>query len=113
MPQRPFTQLALAGEKMFWFVHITPYGGKISSRSFQGGKGGCEVDKELILYLCPVCFQACDSEIECHAHRMLQCHVGQPGDERRKPVRDRSGNYVSRAPRWFLEAVWSIQPGRQ
>lgn len=57
-------------------------------------------------YICPICFQVCESEIECHAHRMVECDPGEAGDERRRPIRDRFGNYVSRAPRWFLEAVW-------
>jgi hypothetical protein len=36
---------------------------------------------------------------------MVECEAGIPGDERRRPVADRFGNYVSRAPRWFMEAV--------
>ncbi len=55
-------------------------------------------------YICPVCFTVCDSEQECHAHRMIACEPGQPGSPRRKPVEDRFGALVSRAPRWFLEA---------
>jgi hypothetical protein len=58
-----------------------------------------------IVYMCPICFKVCDSEEECHRHKMLACNTGEPGDERRKPLRDRFGNYVSRAPRWFLEAA--------
>lgn len=56
-------------------------------------------------YICPVCFRTCDTEIECHDHRMVECEAGIPGDERRRPVADRFGNYVSRAPRWYMEAV--------
>jgi hypothetical protein len=71
-------------------------------------------------YICPVCFQVCDSQQECHAHRMVECAPGKPGDERRKPVTNRFGRYASRAPRWYLEAIGrmppsqvnSIQPGR-
>lgn len=63
---------------------------------------------EKVFYICPVCFQVCDSEKECHAHRMIECEVGELGDERRKPVLDRFGNYVSRAPRWYLEAVGRV-----
>lgn len=62
-------------------------------------------DREETIYICPVCFTICESEQECHAHRMLACEPGEPGDERRKPVRDAFGQYVSRAPRWYLEAV--------
>jgi len=36
---------------------------------------------------------------------MLVCKPGEPGSERRKPLVDRSGNLLSRAPRWFLEAT--------
>lgn len=56
-------------------------------------------------YICPVCFQVCDSRQECHAHRMVECNPGKPGDERRKPVIDRFGRFASRAPRWYLEAT--------
>jgi hypothetical protein len=41
---------------------------------------------------------------------MLECKPGQPGADRRRPLRDRFGNIVSRAPRWFLEAI-KIIPG--
>jgi hypothetical protein len=57
-------------------------------------------------YICPVCFRVCETKSECHQHLMLRCDAGQPGDERRKPVRDRFGQLVSRAPRWYLEAVF-------
>ena len=62
------------------------------------------------VYMCPVCFKVCDSNEECHRHRMLECNPGQPGDERRKPIRDRFGHMVSRAPRWFIEAT-NLIPG--
>ncbi len=57
------------------------------------------------VYICPICFKVCDTEQECHAHQMVKCDVGEPGDERRKPIVDRFGKYVSRAPRWYIEAV--------
>jgi hypothetical protein len=69
------------------------------------------MDDQTTLYICPQCFRACESEIECHAHQMIECKVGQPGDERRKPVADRFGNFVSRAPRWFLEAAGWMRAG--
>ena len=60
-------------------------------------------------YICPICFQVCESKRACnlhiHGHRMVVCNPGKSGDERRKPVRDKFGNPVSRAPRWYLEAV--------
>ncbi len=65
--------------------------------------------EDRVVYICPICFQTCESERECHAHRMVACHPGKIGDQRRKPVTDRFGNMVSRAPRWYLEAVGWIQ----
>ncbi len=59
-------------------------------------------------YLCPVCFHASDSADMCHGHTMVFVDPGEPGDERRKPVTDAGGRMVSRAPRWFLEAVGAI-----
>lgn len=56
------------------------------------------------IYICPVCFRVCETQEECHEHKMIACDPGNPGDERRKPVVDRFGKLVSRAPRWFLEA---------
>ena len=58
-----------------------------------------------ILYICPICFRVCETEDECHEHLMVECETGHPGDERRKPVTDQFGNLVSRAPKWYLEAV--------
>ena len=74
--------------------------------------GGLRMENEKILYICPVCFQTCESETECHAHKMIECNLGHFGDERRKPVIDNFGNMVSRAPRWYLEAVGWISVGQ-
>jgi hypothetical protein len=70
------------------------------------------MEPEIVIYMCPVCFQVCDSEQECHAHKMVACIPGKPGDNRRKPVKDRFGKMVSRAPLWYLEAVGTVQPQR-
>ena len=67
------------------------------------------MDTEERFYLCPVCFRVCDTDQECHEHRMIECNVGKVGDDRRKPVMDKYGNLVSRAPRWYLEAVGSLR----
>lgn len=63
------------------------------------------MEEQEIFYICPICFRVCETEAECHEHVMVLCETGHPGDERRKPVEDRFGNLVSRAPRWYLEAV--------
>ena len=67
------------------------------------------MNKDEIIYICPKCFQVCDSEIECHQHLMVRCIPGEPGDERRKPINDNYGQFVSRAPRWYLEAVGWVE----
>jgi hypothetical protein len=67
------------------------------------------MESKEVFYICPVCFQTCDSEIECHAHMMIACDTGEPGDERRKPVKNRFGQYASRAPRWYIESVGWIE----
>ena len=63
------------------------------------------MDNTQKFYICPICFRVCDTDQECHQHQMIECQPGHIGDERRKPITDKFGNYVSRAPRWYLEAV--------
>jgi len=64
---------------------------------------------DIVLYICPKCFRVCDDEEQCFQHKlMLECSPGKYGDERRRPVQDQFGNYVSRAPRWYLEASGKI-----
>lgn len=63
------------------------------------------MDPDQVIYICPICFRVCESETECHNHMMVSCDTGNPGDERRKPIKDRFGNLVSRAPQWYLEAL--------
>lgn len=68
-------------------------------------------------YICPICFQVCESKKACdlhiHAHRMVAAHPGEPGDLRRKPLQDRYGNLLSRAPRWFMEAIGRINSSNE
>lgn len=66
------------------------------------------MDKNSVIYICPVCFQVCESERQCHEHLMVRCNPGPINSERRKPITDRFGNMVSRAPCWFLEATGQI-----
>ncbi len=63
------------------------------------------MSQEEIIYICPQCFRVCETETECHEHLMIVCETGQPGDEIRKPVKDKFGRFASRAPRWYLEAL--------
>lgn len=63
------------------------------------------MDQKQVFYLCPICFRVCETEEECHEHQMVFCETGHPGDELRKPMMDNYGKMVSRAPRWYLEAL--------
>jgi hypothetical protein len=65
----------------------------------------------IVFYICPVCFEICETRRDCHGHAMVHCDTVAPDDERRKPLFDAGGRLVSRAPRWFLEAVGWIQVG--
>jgi len=67
------------------------------------------METKQVFYICPVCFQACDTQKECHAHQMVACHVSELSDQQRQPVKDQFGYYVSRAPRWYLEAVGRLR----
>jgi hypothetical protein len=60
------------------------------------------------LYICPICFRARSSPIRCHAHECIECEIGPEGSGARKPLTDQFGQYVSRAPRWYLEAMGRI-----
>jgi hypothetical protein len=64
-----------------------------------------ETPEPIVFYICPTCFRVCETEQECHEHQMVACKPGELGDKRRRPVNNRFGQYASRAPRWFLEAL--------
>lgn len=69
------------------------------------------MQKESVLFICPKCFRVCEDAEECHRHnQVLECTPGEFGDDRRRPVLDQFGSFVSRAPRWYLEAVKSNRP---
>lgn len=59
----------------------------------------------LYFYFCPVCFDQVEPSLEQHPHRLVRVVPGDPGSERRKPVRGARGEILSRAPRWFVEAL--------
>ena len=58
-----------------------------------------------VIYLCPICFAVSLSDDERHAHQMVCCDTGEPGDDRRRPLSDDRGHLTTRTPRWFLEAL--------
>jgi hypothetical protein len=57
-----------------------------------------------LFYICPICFQVYDTGGTCHNHTMIACTM-EPGQEQCRPIAGSRGHLVSRAPRWFLEAV--------
>lgn len=56
-------------------------------------------------YLCPTCFEATERLDPHHRHKMLYIEPARFDDEQRKPVMDKHGRLLTRAPRWFLQAV--------
>jgi len=61
-----------------------------------------------LLYICPSCFTICESPVEEHKHQVIECYIGEADNIRRKPITDKFGCLVSRAPRWYLEACQRI-----
>ena len=57
-------------------------------------------------YICPICFMTDEKPGMHHDHVMVFCEQLPVGDDQLKPVRDIEGDLKTRAPRWFLEAVW-------
>jgi hypothetical protein len=68
------------------------------------------MDSDRTFYICPVCFLVCETSQECHNHQMIECDAGEFDDERRRPPIDKRGYLVTRAPRWYLEAVGWVKP---
>jgi hypothetical protein len=66
------------------------------------------MNEETILF-CPRCFQICESPTHEHDHETIRCEIGKIGDVRRKPIYDRNGRLLTRAPRWFLESIGWIE----
>ena len=62
--------------------------------------------EEIDFYICPICFLVSDTAGYHHGRRMVYCQELPLGDEQLKPIVDGKGDLKSRAPRWFLEAVW-------
>lgn len=56
-------------------------------------------------YICPRCFEVREFTRASHRHRMVRCDPGAADSDRRKPPVDGRGQLITRAPRWYLEAV--------
>ncbi len=62
--------------------------------------------RRLIFYLCPKCFKLREGDVEGHEHgKMIRFDASTLTPEQRKPLFDQQGRLVTRAPRWFLQAV--------
>ena len=62
--------------------------------------------KECDFYICPICFAVSENPGTHHNREMIFCEHLPIGHDRLKPVVDLEGDLKTRAPRWFLEAVW-------
>jgi len=58
-------------------------------------------------YICPICFTTSNQPGIHHNHEMIFCQQLPVGDDLLKPIRNLEGDLKTRAPRWFLEAVWA------
>ncbi len=63
-----------------------------------------------VFYLCPKCFQVCEVPEEDHDHAMVRCDPEALDRDSRMPPVDEHGHLMTRAPRWYLEAI-GILPG--
>jgi len=61
------------------------------------------------VYLCPKCFEAQSKPGKCphDGADLLSCRPGDPDDPCRRPLMNRQGKVLSRAPVWWLH--YSVQ----
>ncbi len=65
---------------------------------------------EKVLYICHTCCRLFEQFPDSHEHGdVIECEIGDLGDERRKPLVDENGHIMTRAPRWYLEAIGVIK----
>ncbi len=69
------------------------------------------MDEQQAFYLCPTCFETSETFDRRHPHNMIRVEPAGLDDEQRRPILDDEGRVMTRAPRWFLEAV-SVKAGR-
>jgi hypothetical protein len=62
------------------------------------------MEEKIEFYICQICFRTGDNEEVCHK-TMIPVISGDPGDKRRKPIKDKYGVYFSRAPLWFHQST--------
>lgn len=68
---------------------------------------GMAMSEELVIFICPKCFQILESRNVPHEHdrRLIRCEPGSPVDRRRRPPFRQDGHVMTHAPRWYLEAI--------
>lgn len=76
------------------------------AESLLQSKGYQVAEEEARFYICPQCFLASYYQQECHGHLMIPCNADQAEDC--KPLVDKEGNIKSRAPKWFITSVMTI-----
>ncbi len=57
-----------------------------------------------MIYICRVCHAVDQRPMTCHPGRSVRCNIGDFGDERSRPLFDKQGHLVTRAPKWWVEA---------
>lgn len=58
------------------------------------------------VYICRVCHLVGRRPLTCHPGKSVQCDAGEPGDDKSKPLFDRKGKLVTRAPKWWVDACF-------
>ncbi len=64
------------------------------------------------IYICRVCHLVGQHTLNCHPGNTVECDAGEPGDERSKPLFDKHGHLVTRAPKWWVEACFQGKSGK-
>ena len=64
-------------------------------------------EEKKIYYICPKCLDMTQAPPDHKGHegRLIAVSPGPWDDERRKPPLDAHGHVMTRAPRWYLEAI--------
>ncbi|MCL4489325.1 MAG: hypothetical protein M1570_14535 [Chloroflexi bacterium] len=65
------------------------------------------------IYICRVCHSVDQRPTTCHPGKSVQCDIGDFGDERSRPLFDKKGNLVTRAPKWWVDACMDEAASRK
>jgi hypothetical protein len=56
------------------------------------------------IYICRICHRVDQRPMTCHPGQSVTCDAGSFGDERSRPLFDKNGRLVTRAPKWWVDA---------